>query len=108
MPLDRGYSKQTLHKNMGRLLSEGKPIDQAVAIAYDEARANFHAKHPGKPLPRHLRPRKSGRRRRGTAPKSGQSWREFVAERMGPYMKRYGSHGAAIRKIGEEWRARHG
>lgn len=32
------------------------------------------------------------------------SWREFVAERMGPYMKKYGGHGPAIRRIAKEWK----
>jgi len=33
-----------------------------------------------------------------------KSWKEFVGERMGPYMKQYGGHAEAIRKISEEWK----
>lgn len=33
------------------------------------------------------------------------TWRKFVKARMSRYMKKYGSHGAAMKKIGKEWRA---
>lgn len=33
------------------------------------------------------------------------SWREFVADRMGPYMKSEGGHAGAMRRISEEWKA---
>ena len=42
--------------------------------------------------------------RRKTAGGKGKSWKEFVGERMGPYMKRHGGHGAAIRAIAGEWK----
>lgn len=32
------------------------------------------------------------------------TWREFNSERMGPYMKKYGGHGPAIRQIAKEWK----
>jgi hypothetical protein len=38
------------------------------------------------------------------AAKNPQTWKEFVGERMGPYMKSEGGHNPAIKKIGEEWR----
>jgi hypothetical protein len=45
----------------------------------------------------------------GTAEKeagaAAKSWREFVSERMGPYMKQYGDHAGAIRQIAVEWKA---
>lgn len=34
---------------------------------------------------------------------AAKTWREFVGERMGQYMKQFGSHGAAIRQIAAEW-----
>lgn len=34
-----------------------------------------------------------------------KTWREFVGERMGAYMKSEGGHGPAITKIGQEWQA---
>lgn len=33
------------------------------------------------------------------------TWREFVGQRMGNYMKQFGSHGAAIQQIATEWKA---
>jgi len=33
------------------------------------------------------------------------TWREFVGQRMGQYMKDLGGHGPAIKKIAEEWSA---
>lgn len=38
MPLIKGYSKGSVSKNIARLLKEGKPRKQAVAIALDIAR----------------------------------------------------------------------
>ncbi len=32
------------------------------------------------------------------------TWREFVGQRMGAYMKQLGSHGAAIKQIAAEWK----
>jgi hypothetical protein len=31
------------------------------------------------------------------------TWKEFVGQRMGAYMKEFGGHGPAIKKIAEEW-----
>jgi len=33
------------------------------------------------------------------------TWRQFVAERMGEYMRLEGSHGAAMKRMSEEWQA---
>jgi hypothetical protein len=33
----------------------------------------------------------------------GVTWKQFVAERMGEYMKLEGGHGAAMKRIGAEW-----
>lgn len=33
------------------------------------------------------------------------TWREFVAQRMGPYMRKYGGHGPAMKQIAKEWKA---
>lgn len=35
MPLEQGSSEASLHDNIKKLMSEGKPRNQAVAIAYD-------------------------------------------------------------------------
>lgn len=37
MPLVQGNSQEAIHKNIKRLIDEGKPKDQAVAIAYNVA-----------------------------------------------------------------------
>ena len=37
MPLKKGKGKRTISENIARLIREGKPRDQAVAIAYSEA-----------------------------------------------------------------------
>lgn len=39
MPLIKGSSKKSVSKNIGMLIKEGKPQDQAVAIALETARS---------------------------------------------------------------------
>lgn len=36
---------------------------------------------------------------------TGVTWKQFVADRMGDYMRLEGSHGAAMTRIGAEWQA---
>lgn len=36
MPLKKGTSKETFEANLKKLLDEGYPKDQALAIAYDQ------------------------------------------------------------------------
>ena len=38
MPLNRGKSKKTISANIAELKRGGRPTDQAVAIAYSQAR----------------------------------------------------------------------
>jgi len=37
MPLKKGKSKETISKNIAKLIEEGYPKDQASAIAYSKA-----------------------------------------------------------------------
>lgn len=38
MPLEKGKSKKTIQKNIRTEINAGKPVKQAVAIAYEKAR----------------------------------------------------------------------
>tara|TARA_R100000234_G_C4990229_1_gene175195 strand:- start:481 stop:639 length:159 start_codon:yes stop_codon:yes gene_type:complete len=38
MPLERGNSKKTISKNISKLRHEGKPQNQAIAIAFAKAK----------------------------------------------------------------------
>ena len=44
MPLKRGKSQHAIAKNIGTLISEGYPRDQAAAIAYDYAKRSNKGK----------------------------------------------------------------
>jgi hypothetical protein len=39
MPLIKGYSKESVGKNIGKEMKRGKPQKQAIAIALNTARA---------------------------------------------------------------------
>ena len=40
MPLEKGKSKEAFSHNVATEVKAGKPVEQAVAIAYSEQRAN--------------------------------------------------------------------
>ena len=46
MPLIKSKSKQAFKKNVSKEVSAGKPVKQAVAIAYSEKRAAKGSKKP--------------------------------------------------------------
>jgi hypothetical protein len=48
MPLKKGTSKGTLQQNIATEVKAGKPVKQAVAIAYSQKRAAQKAKRSGK------------------------------------------------------------
>jgi len=53
MPLVKSRSKRAVAKNIRRLVGEGMPAEQAVAIARDvQSRARMPAKPTGKPVQR--------------------------------------------------------
>ena len=43
-----------------------------------------------------------------TGVRGGETWKQFVGARMGAAMRETGGHGAAMKKLGAEWRARKG
>jgi len=55
MPLLKGYSVQTIKKNIREMINSGRPKDQAVAAAYSKARECFKDRHPGRKLPGYLK-----------------------------------------------------
>lgn len=44
MPLKKGTSKKTFNKNVATEVKEGKPVKQAVAIAFSEKRSATKSK----------------------------------------------------------------
>jgi len=44
VPLKRGKDQATIGRNIGKLISEGYPRDQAAAIAHDHARRSNKGK----------------------------------------------------------------
>ena len=44
MPLERGSSKKTISKNISKLRHEGRPRNQAIAIAFAKAKKKLNLK----------------------------------------------------------------
>ena len=57
-PIKRGYSKETMDKNISMLIREGRDDKQAVAIAYASARASWRRRNTRGAFPAHLRGKK--------------------------------------------------
>lgn len=57
MPLKKGYGKKTISKNIAAEVRSGRPVKQAVAIAYSVARASA----PKAKRAMFTKPRKGGR-----------------------------------------------
>lgn len=51
MPLKPGYSEATVHANIGTLILEGHPSNQASAIALEHGRAAYFQRYPQGLLP---------------------------------------------------------
>ena len=54
MPLIHGYSRRSISANIRAMMHEGRPQDQAVAIALKTAREAFETRHPKRRLPANL------------------------------------------------------
>ena len=54
-PLAQGYSRETIARNISKLRAEGYPEDQAVAIAFREARKWFQKYNLGASMLHYLR-----------------------------------------------------
>lgn len=65
MPLKPGYSHETFEYNYAQMKREGKPHSQALAIAFQNARDSYFARHPHGALPEWLTP-KDGKRLKNT------------------------------------------
>lgn len=72
MPLKRGWSKTVIHENIRKLVREGYPVKQAVAIAYREAGKSQNAalEKPAKKRPVKKRPAKKKSAKKSPAKKS--------------------------------------
>lgn len=57
-PLQKGYSRATVSRNIARERKAGRPAKQAAAMSLRSARAEYRQKHPTGPLPKHLKPTK--------------------------------------------------
>ena len=55
MSLKKGYSQKTVSDNISMLIREGKPRNQAIAIALENARKEYFKRFPQGFLPPHLR-----------------------------------------------------
>ena len=67
--MKKGYSKGTISENIALMVSEGKPRNQAIAIALHEARKSYYKRFPQGALPFYLTP-KSGQRIQKTKTKT--------------------------------------
>ena len=52
MPLKKGYSKKTISRNIATEVRSGRPVKQAVAIAYTVARQTAPKKLKSKFMPK--------------------------------------------------------
>lgn len=76
MPLASGYSQATIAKNVATMRNEGYPQDQAIAAAYDKARASFFKRFPSGFMPAWLALPGGRRDRKG--------WEEWTMREKNP------------------------
>lgn len=62
MPLNAGWSREVIQRNIKLGVREGKPAAVASAAAYCSAREWYRRKHPRGPFPAYLIPKKPGKR----------------------------------------------
>lgn len=111
-PIRSGYSRATIRANVRKLIREGKPADQAAAIALEEARRAYRERHPSGPLPAYLRKPKrrataaTARRLRRKNPAKKASRRKTSARRTRKRSAATGTSGSSARAARRKKRAR--
>lgn len=103
MPIKSGYSRKVIAENIGTMIHEGKPRNQAIAIAHQSARDSYWKSHPNGFLPGWIyQDKNTGRnnpkkeRKSNPVPPSSQSQ---VAQASDLYSRFSGHEAEAIGKL---------